>query len=428
MSKRNWKPETIAVQGAYEPTSGEPRVVPLTLSTTFAYDSAQEVADLFDFKSFGHFYTRLSNPTVSAFEGKMTMLEGGAGALACASGQAASTCAIMNICQAGQHVVAASTLYGGTYNLLCHTLPKYGISCTFVDQKAPAAEIAAAIQDNTRCVFGETLSNPGTEVLDFEKFASVAHKAGVPLIVDNTFPTPYLCRPFDFGADIVVHSTTKYIDGHAVSLGGVIVDRGRFNWKNGKFPELTEPDESYHGMSYTGAFGDMAYIVKARAQLARDFGAVMSPMNAWLANLGLETLHIRMDRHTENATMLAEWLARDKRVHWVRYPGLKNDPNYALAKKYLHGTSGVLTFGVRGGARAGERFMNSVKLARLVVHVADTRTSVLHPASMTHRQLSPEQQKAAGVTPELIRVSVGLEHIDDIIADFDRALAAANRV
>lgn len=425
MAEKTWKAETIAVQGAYEPGNGDPRVVPLALSTTFAYDSAQDVADLFDFKTFGHFYTRLSNPTVAAFEGKMCMLEGGAGALACASGQSATSLAIMNICQAGQHVVAASTLYGGTYNLLSHTLPKFGINCTFVDQKAPAQEIAAAIQDKTRLVFGEALSNPGTEVLDFEKFAGVAHAAGIPLIVDNTFPTPYLCRPFDFGADIVVHSSSKYLDGHAVSLGGVIVDSGRFNWVNGRFPELTEPDESYHGMSYTGAFGELAYIVKARAQLTRDLGAVMSPMNAWLANLGLETLHIRMERHTENATRLAEWLAHDKRVQWVKYPGLKSDPNHALARKYLKGMSGVLTFGVRGGAQAGERFMNSLRLAKLVVHVADTRTCVLHPASMTHRQLSPEQQQAAGVTPELIRVSVGIENIDDIIADFDQALAVA---
>lgn len=427
MATKNWKLETIAVQGGYEPANGEPRVVPLAQSTTFAYESAQNLADLFDLKAAGHFYTRLSNPTVAEFEKKMTMLEGGIGALACSSGQAASTFALLNICQAGQHIVAAQAIYGGTYNLLAQTLPKLGITCTFVDQHAPAAEIAAAIQDNTRCLFAESLSNPGTEVLDFEKFAAIARDARIPLIVDNTFPTPHLCRPLELGADIVIHSSSKYIDGHATSLGGVIIDGGHFNWSNGKFPEMTEPDPSYHGLSYVESFKESAYIVKARVQLTRDIGAVLAPMNAWLANLGLETLHLRMERHSENATRLAEWLAGDARVQWVKYPGLKTDSNYALAQRYLKGTSGVLTFGVQGGAEAGERFMNSLRLAKLVTHVADARTCVLHPASTTHRQLNAKQQLQAGVKPELIRVSVGLEHIDDIIADFDQALSTATK-
>lgn len=427
MATKNWKLETIAVQGGYEPANGEPRVVPLAQSTTFAYESAQNLADLFDLKAAGHFYTRLSNPTVAEFEKKMTMLEGGIGALACSSGQAASTFALLNICQAGQHIVAAQAIYGGTYNLLAQTLPKLGITCTFVDQHAPAAEIAAAIQDNTRCLFAESLSNPGTEVLDFDKFAAIARDARIPLIVDNTFPTPHLCRPLELGADIVIHSSSKYIDGHATSLGGVIIDGGHFNWSNGKFPEMTEPDPSYHGLSYVESFKESAYIVKARVQLTRDIGAVLAPMNAWLANLGLETLHLRMERHSENATRLAEWLAGDARVQWVKYPGLKTDSNYALAQRYLKGTSGVLTFGVQGGAEAGERFMNSLRLAKLVTHVADARTCVLHPASTTHRQLNAKQQLQAGVKPELIRVSVGLEHIDDIIADFDQALSTATK-
>ena len=425
MENKNWQLETIAVQGGYEPANGEARVVPLALSTTFAYESAQNLADLFDLQAAGHFYTRLSNPTVAEFEKKIAMLEGGIGALACSSGQAAAAFAFLNICQAGQHIGAAQALYGGTYNLLSQTLPKLGISCTFVDQHAPAAEIAAAIQDNTRCIFAESLSNPSTEVLDFDKFSGIARAAGIPLIVDNTFPTPHLCRPLQLGADIVVHSSSKYIDGHATSLGGVIIDGGRFDWTNGKFPELTEPDPSYHGLSYVESFKESAYIVKARVQLTRDIGAVLAPMNAWLANLGLETLHLRMERHSENATNLAQWLGDDSRVQWVKYPGLKTDSNYALAQRYLKGTSGVLTFGVQGGAEAGERFMDSLQLTKVVTHVADVRSCVLHPASTTHRQLSAEQQLQAGVKPELIRVSVGLEHIDDIIADFDQALAAA---
>lgn len=420
-----WKKETLAVQAGYSPQNGEPRVMPIVQSTTYAYDTAQAVADLFDLKAAGHMYSRISNPTVSAFEDKMAALEGGIGALACSSGQTASSFSVMNIARAGQHVVASSALYGGTFNLFCHTLPKCGIEFTFVDSGASEKEIRAAIKDNTRCVFAETLTNPRTEVLDFEAFSGAAHGAGIPLIVDNTFPTPYLCSPFDHGADIIVHSSTKYIDGHATSVGGVIVDSGKFDWTNGKFPEMTEPDPSYHGLSYTKAFGPAAYLTKARVQLTRDFGAYMSPMNAWLSNLGLETLHLRMERHTENALKLAQWLEKDPRVAWVRYPGLANDPYYNAAQKYLRGTSGVLTFGAKGDAAVGEKLMNALKLARIVVHVADVRTSVLHPASMTHRQLTEEQQRAAGVTPDLIRVSVGIENADDIIADFDQALTAA---
>jgi O-acetylhomoserine (thiol)-lyase len=422
---KNWKKETQAVQGGYQPGNGDPRVLPLVQSTTFAYDTAQDIADLFDLKAPGHMYSRISNPTVAAFEEKIALLEGGVGALACAAGQTASAFSIMNIARAGQHVVASSTLYGGTFNLFAHTLAKYGIEFTFVDQTAPPEVIRSAIRDTTRCLFAESLSNPGTDVLDFAKFAAIAGEAGIPLIIDNTFPTPYLCNPLQHGADIVTHSSTKYIDGHATSVGGVIVDGGRFDWDNGRFPELSEPDPSYHGLSYTETFKESAYIVKARVQLIRDFGAYLSPMNAWLSHLGLETLHLRMERHTANATDLAQWLEQDSRISWVKYPGLASDPNYALAQKYLRGTSGVLTFGVQGGAAMGERFMNALKLARIVVHVADVRTCVLHPASMTHRQLNEEQQRAAGVTPDLIRVSVGIEHIDDIIADFDQALAAA---
>lgn len=428
MQNENWKLETLAVQGTYNPTHGEPRVLPLVQNTTYAYDCTQEMADLFDLKSAGHLYTRISNPTVEAFEAKMALLEGGSGALACASGQAAVAYGLMNICRSGQHIVATRALYGGSYNLLAQTLPRFGITCTFVDQHAGASEIAAAIQDNTRCLFAEALSNPGTEVLDFEKFSAIAHAAGIPLIVDNTFPTPYLCRPLELGADIVVHSSSKYIDGHATSLGGVLVDGGRFDWTNGKFPEMTTPDPSYHGICYHEAFKAKAYIVKARVQLARDLGAAMAPMNAWLSNLGLETLHLRMERHCTNAVRLAQWLAGNSRVQWVKYPGLPTDRNHALAQRYLgKGASGVLSFGVRGGAAAGERFMDSLRLTKLVAHVADVRTSALHPASSTHRQLSAVQQEQVGVSPELIRVSVGLEHIDDIIDDFDQALRAANR-
>ncbi|MDC7220602.1 MAG: O-acetylhomoserine aminocarboxypropyltransferase/cysteine synthase [Spirochaetales bacterium] len=427
MDKKDWGFETRTIQAGYEPKNGEPRVLPIVQSTTYAYDTAQAVADLFDLKVEGHMYSRISNPTVDAFEKKMASLEGGVGALATSAGQTASAFAIMNIAGTGQHVVASTKLYGGTFNLFEHTLRKLGIDFTFVDQNASAEEIKAAFRPETRALFGEVLTNPGTEVLDLDKFSAIAKEMDVPLIVDNTFPTPYFCNPIQHGANIVIHSATKYIDGHATSVGGVIVDGGNFNWANGKYPELSEPDPSYHGLSYTETFGEAAYIVKARVQLTRDFGAYMAPQNAWLCNLGLETLHVRMDRHAENALKVAKWLEADDRVAWVKYPGLEGDEDYKNAKKYLRGCSGVLTFGVKGGRAASEAMMDALELATIQVHVADIRTCVLHPASMTHRQLNDEQQKACGVLPDLVRVSVGLEKAEDIIADFDQALKAATK-
>jgi len=422
METNQWNIETKTVQCGYSPKNGEPRVTPIVQSTTYKYDTCKGIADLFDLKAPGHMYSRISNPTVEVFENKMAALEGGVGALALSSGQSASTVSILNICEAGDHFVALSTLYGGTFNLFKHTMKKMGIAMTFVDPYASVDEIRKAFQPNTKLLFGEALSNPGTEVLDFDKFSAVAKAMDVPFIVDNTFPTPYLCRPLELGADIVIHSTTKYTDGHATSVGGIIVDGGTFNWANGKFPGLTEPDESYHGLSYVGTFGAQAYIVKARVQWIRDLGCYMSPQNAFLSNKGLETLHLRMERHSSNALALAEYLEQHENVSWVKYPMLKSDPNYDLCKKYMKAGSGVLTFGPKGGRNAAELLMDSLKLAEIVVHVADVRTGVLHPASMTHRQLSEEDQLKAGVLPELIRVSVGIEHIDDIIADFSQAL------
>ncbi len=418
----NWELETIAIQGGYKPGNGEPRVLPIAQSTTYKYDTVEEAAALFDLEAFGHMYTRISNPTVAAFEEKVAALEGGVGAMATASGQAATTMAILNICGSGQHIVASSTIYGGTFNLFTHTFKKLGIEVTFVDPKSSIDELRRAFRPETRAIFGESLSNPGTDVLDFEKFAQLSEEFDVPFLVDNTFPSPFLCNPIKLGAHIVIHSATKYIDGHATSVGGIIVDSGKFNWDNGKYPELTEPDPSYHGLSYTETFKEMAYIVKCRTQLLRDFGACMSPMNAFMSHNGLETLHVRMERHCENALKLAEFLEQHPAVTWVKYPMLKSDSNYELCKKYLRGGSGVLTFGVKGGRETGAKFMNSLKLAAIVVHVSDIRTSVLHPASMTHRQLNDEEQAACGVTPDLVRVSVGIEHINDIVADFDNAL------
>jgi len=416
--------ETLAVQGAYEPKNGEPRVMPLVQSTTFKYDDAQSVADLFDLKSNGFFYTRLANPTVDAFEQKMALLEGGVAAVATSSGQTATALSIMNIAKAGEHIVAASSLYGGTVALFGNTFKKFGIEVTFVSPEASAGEIERAIRPETKAVFAEMLANPALIVLDVEKFAGIAHKHGLPLIVDNTFPTPFLCRPFDFGADIVVHSASKYIDGHALSVGGIIIEKGGFDWKNGKFPEFTEPDPAYHGLIYTDAFAAMPYSVKLRVQFIRDLGTPLAPFNSFLSNIGLETLHLRMERHSSNALKVAQFLAKHPKVAWVNYPGLPGNAGYELAQKYLaKGASGVLCFGVKGGKAAGEKVMNSLKLAAIVVHVADLRTSVLHPASMTHRQLSEAEQLAAGVLPELIRLSVGIENVDDIIADFDQALS-----
>ncbi len=410
------------MHSGYSPKTGDPLVAPVVQSTTYAYDSCQEIADLFDLKAEGHMYSRISNPTVDVFEKKMNALEGGVGALALSSGQAASTVAVLNICEAGDHLVALSTLYGGTFNLFKHTFKKLGIDVTFVAPDLSPEAIRSAFKDNTKLLFGESLSNPGTRVLDFDKFSSIAQEFDVPFIVDNTFPTPYLCKPLLLGANIVLHSTTKYTDGHATSVGGIIIDGGNYNWNNGKFPGLTKPDESYHGLTYTEAFGSAAYIVKARAQWVRDFGCYMSPQNAFLSTRGLETLHLRMERHSANALALAQFLENHEKVSWVAYPMLENDPQYRLCTKYLTAGSGVLTFGVEGGREKAEQMINALRLAKKVVHVADVRTGVLHPASMTHRQLNEKDQRLAGILPELIRVSVGIESAEDILADFSQAL------
>lgn len=418
-----WKIETRAVQCGYEPGNGDPRVMPITQSTTYKYDSAQEVADLFDLKAPGFFYSRLANPTVEAFEKKIAALEGGVAAVGTSSGQTANALAILNICTCGDHFVAVSSLYGGSVSLFTNTMKKMGISVSYVNPDATAEEITKAFRPNTKALFAEALANPALIVLDFDKFSQIAKKFEVPFIVDNTFPSPVLCRPLELGADIVTHSATKFLDGHATSVGGVIVEGGKFNWKNGKFKEFTEPDESYHGIVYSEAFPACPFSVKARVQWLRDFGCIMAPMNAWLTNLGLETLHIRLERHSSNALALAKFLKIHPKVAWVNYPGLKESQYYELAQKYMpKGAGGVLTFGVKGGRKEGETVMNNLKLAAIVVHVCDVRTGVLHPASMTHRQLNEAEQAAAGVTPDLVRVSVGIENIDDICQDFDQAL------
>lgn len=417
--------ETKCVQAGYTPQNGDPRVMPIIQSTTFKFDSSQHVADLFDLKAAGHFYTRLSNPTLDYVEQRIAALEGGVGAMLTSAGQAASTFAILNLAHSGDHVISCSTIYGGTVNLFGVTLEKLGISFTWLEPDATDEEIQAAIRPNTKAIFGETLANPALAVLDLERWANVAHRNGLPLIIDNTFPTPYLCRPFEHGADIVIHATTKYLDGHAMSLGGVIVDSGNFDWAaSGRFPEFTTPDNSYHGLVYTEAFGKAAYIVKARVQLMRDIGAQAAPMNAFLLGVGIETLPLRMERHSSNALAVAEWLANNPKVEWVRYPGLKGDKYYNLAQKYMpKGASGVIAFGVKGTRADAQKLMDSLKLAAIVVHVADARTCVLHPASMTHRQLTDEQLVLAGISPTMIRFSVGIEHIDDIIADLEQAFA-----
>ena len=396
----SYHPETICVQEGWQPKNGEPRVLPIFQSTTFKYDSSELVGDLFDLKVPGHFYTRLSNPTAEAPEKKLAALEGGVGALMTSSGQAASLIAILNLCNSGDHFISSGSIYGGTTNLFNVTFKKLGIEVTFVDPYATADEIQAAFKPNTRAVFGETIANPALTILDIEKFAGVAHANGVPMIVDNTFPTPVLCRPIDFGADIVTYSTSKYLDGHAVALGGMIVDSGRFDWKaSGKFPGLTEPDPSYHGLVYTEAFGAAAFIVKARVQLMRDLGSAPAPMNAFLLNLGMETLHLRMQRHCSNAEAVAAFLEKHPSVSWINYPGLPSSKDAALVKKYLpHGTCGVISFGVKGGRQAAVRFMDSLKLAVIVVHVADARTGVLHPASTTHIVSSPTNSSSPPVS------------------------------
>ncbi|ADY36631.1 O-acetylhomoserine/O-acetylserine sulfhydrylase [Phocaeicola salanitronis DSM 18170] len=417
--------ETLCVQAGWTPKNGEPRVVPIYQSTTFKYDDSDQMARLFDLKDTGYFYTRLQNPTNDAVAAKIAALEGGVGAILTSSGQAANFYAVFNICEAGDHIVCSSTIYGGTFNLFGVTLKKLGIECTFIDADAPEEEIDKAFQPNTKCMFGETISNPSINVLDIEKFARIAHKHGVPLIVDNTFATPINCRPFEWGADIVTHSTTKYMDGHATSVGGVVVDSGNFDWMAhaDKFPGLTTPDESYHGLTYATAFGKMAYITKITAQLMRDLGSIPSPMNAFLLNLGLETLHLRVPRHCANAQKVAEWLEANPKVKWVHYCGLKSNKYYELAQKYLpNGSCGVIAFGLKGTREDAVKFMDSLKLACIVTHVADARTCVLHPASHTHRQLSDEQLIEAGVAPDLIRLSVGIENVDDIIADLEQAL------
>lgn len=415
--------DTDCIHAGYEPGNGEPRVLPIVQSTTFRYDSAETLGRLFDLKDDGFFYTRIGNPTIDAVEKKIAALEGGVGALLTSSGQAASMISVLNICHSGGHVVSSSAIYGGTFNLFDKTLRELGIDCTFVSPDCTPEELDAAFRENTRCVFAETLSNPSLVVTDLEQFVRAAHAHGVPLIVDNTFPTPVNCRPFAFGADIVVHSTTKYLDGHAVQVGGAIVDSGRFDWKNGKYPEFTEPDESYHGTVYAEQFGNAAYIVKARVHMMRDLGAQTSPMNAFLLNLGTETLALRMERHCSNALAVARLLEKSDRVEWVDYPGLESSKYHALAQKYMpHGTCGVLSFGVKGGRDAAVKFMENLKLASIVIHVADLRTCVLHPASTTHRQLNDEQLVAAGISPNMIRMSVGIENIEDILGDVEQAL------
>lgn len=417
--------ETKCLHAGYAPGNGEPRALPIYQSTTYTYDSTEHVGALFDLTAEGHMYSRISNPTVEAVEKKIAALEGGVGALCTTSGQAASLIALLNILKAGDHFIASATIYGGTINLFAVTLKRFGIDVTFVNPDASEEEIQAAFQENTKALFGETIANPAMCVLDIEKFARIAHKNNVPLIVDNTFATPILCRPFEFGADIVVHSTTKYMDGHAIQVGGVIVDSGNFDWTNGKFPEFTEPDESYHGIVYTESFGNAAYITKARVQMMRDLGAYPSATAAFYLNLGLETLPLRIRQHSANALKVAEFLQTQDKIEVVNYPGLKDNPYYDLAQKYLpEGTSGVIAVTIKGGREAAVRFMDALELSSIVVHVADIRTCVLHPASSTHRQLNDEQLVAAGINPGLVRISVGLENVDDIIADLEKGIAA----
>ena len=421
----NYKTSTVCVQGGYEPKNGEPRVVPIIQSTTYKYESSEQMGNLFDLKEPGYFYTRLANPTNDAVANKICQLEGGVAAILTSSGQAANFYAILNIANAGDHIISTSAIYGGTYNLIAHTMKQMGIETTFVDPEITAEELATKFQPNTKLVFGETLSNPSLSVLDLEKFADAAHSHGVPLIVDNTFPTPIFCKPFEWGVDIVTHSTTKYMNGAANSVGGAVVDSGNFDWTkhSDKFPGLTTPDETYHGTVYTESFGKAAYIVKMTTNLMRDLGSIPSPQNAFYLGIGLETLHLRMERHFENALTLAKHLENHPNVSWVSFSGLENDSQHELAEKYLpNGSCGVIAFGVKGGREAAIKFMDSLKLAAIVTHVADSRTCVLHPASTTHRQMNDEELAAAGISQDLVRMSVGIEDIDDIIADVDQAL------
>ncbi len=422
----NYSIETLCVQAGWKPTTGEPRVLPIYQSTTFKYDTSDAMGRLFDLEDSGYFYTRLQNPTNDYVADKIRALEGGVAAMLTSSGQAANYYAVFNIAEAGDHVIMSSKVYGGTFNLLTITMKKMGIDCSVVDPDADIEEINKLFRPNTKCVVAETIANPAVVILDIEKFANVAHSHGVPLIVDNTFATPVNCRPFEWGADIVTHSTTKYMDGHAMCVGGCIVDSGNFDWTKHaeKFPGLTTPDESYHGLTYTEKFGKGAYITKATVQLMRDLGSIQSPQNAFLLNVGLETLHLRMPRHCENALKAAKYLKNHEKVAWVSYPGLEDDKYHDLAMKYMpNGTCGVMCFGIKGGRQASIDFMDRLKLISIVTHVADARSCVLHPASHTHRQMSDEQLLEAGVQPDLIRFSVGIENADDIIADLEQALA-----
>jgi O-acetylhomoserine (thiol)-lyase len=424
--EKKLRPATLCVQAGWKPKNGESRVLPIIQSTTFKYDNSEEMAMLFDLKKEGYFYTRLQNPTNDAVASKIATLEGGVGAVLTSSGQAANFYAIFNICEAGSHIVTSNEIYGGTFNLFGVTLKKLGIECTFVNPEASEEEIQKAFRPNTRALFGETITNPGCNVLDIEKFARIAHRNGVPLIIDNTFATPINCRPFEWGADIVTHSTTKYMDGHATQVGGCVVDSGNFDWDAHaeKFPGLTTPDESYHGLTYTKQFGRMAYCTKLVSQLMRDLGSIPAPQNSFLLNLGLETLHLRMAQHCKNALAVARFLHDDPRVAWVHYSGLEDDANYERAKKYLpNGSCGVLAFGLKGDRETAIKFMDALQLICIVTHVADARTCVLHPASHTHRQLSDEQLREAGVAPDLIRLSVGIEDVEDIIDDLKQALS-----
>ena len=427
MKTPDLRPETLCIQAGYTPGNGEPRQIPIIQSTTFRYETSEAMGKLFDLEADGYFYSRLQNPTCDHVAAKIAALEGGTAAMLTGSGQAANFMAMFNFAGCGDHIVSSASIYGGSYNLFAVTMKRMGLSCTFVDPDCSAEELNAAFRPNTKAVFGETIANPALTVLDIEKFAAAAHAHGVPLIVDNTFATPVNCRPLSWGADIVTHSTTKYMDGHAAALGGCIVDGGKFDWTKypDKFPGLCTPDESYHGLTYTKAFGKMAYITKATAQLMRDLGSIQSPQNAFLLNLGLETLHLRMPQHCKNAQAVAEYLAQNDKVAWVNYCGLPGDKYYEQAQKYMpNGSCGVVTFGLKGGREESIKFMDSLKLAAIVTHVADARTCVLHPASHTHRQLTDEQLMEAGVRPDLIRFSVGIENAADIIADIEQALNA----
>lgn len=424
--EKNLKRSTLCIRGGWEPKNGEPVEPPIVQSTTFKYDNSEEMAQLFDLKKEGYFYSRLQNPTNDVVAKKIAQLEGGVGCLLTSSGQAANFFAVFNICEAGSHIVASTEIYGGTYNLFGVTMKKMGIDCTFVNPEASDEEIQQVFRPNTRVMFGETISNPGCHVLDIEKFARIAHRNGVPLIVDNTFATPVNCRPFEWGCDIVTHSTTKYLDGHAATVGGAVVDSGQFDWMAHaeKYPGLCTPDASYHGLTYTKAFGKMGYLTKLVAQLMRDLGSIPSPHNSYLLNLGLESLHLRMAQHCRNAQQIAEYLEQQEQVAWIHYCGLKNDAHYSLGQKYLpNGSCGVIAFGLKGDRDTAIRFMDSLRLINIATHVADSRTCVLHPASHTHRQLTDEQLRASGIDPTLIRLSVGIEDVTDLLADIQQALA-----